>query len=94
MRGERTLGVLSALDRGGTGRTTLQELELPMVFATQAAVAIDASEAARQAFALLDRSADPDETALARLIGALEALEGDRSDAASRLVASLADLVA
>jgi len=28
------------------------------------------------------------------LIGALEALEGDRSDAASRLVASLADLLA
>jgi len=47
LRGERTLGVLSALDRGGTGRTTLQELELLMVFATQAAVAIDASEAAR-----------------------------------------------
>lgn len=94
LRDERTLGVLSVLDRGSTGRTTLQELDLLTVFAHQAAVAVDVSEAARSAAALLDRSASPDETALARLIASLDTLEGDRRDAAARLMAALTDLLA
>ena len=92
-RGERTLGVLSVLDRGATGRSTLQELELLVVFATQAAVALDVTEAARRASALLDRDAI-EETALARLLDSLDALEGERRDAATRLIAALADLLA
>ena len=51
LREERTLGVLSVLDRGSSGRSTLQELELLVHFADQAALALDAGEAARCASA-------------------------------------------
>jgi hypothetical protein len=58
------------------------------------AVALDVTEAARRASTLLDRDAATDETALPRLIGSLDALEGDRRDAAARLMTALADLLA
>ena len=41
LHGERTLGVLSVLDRGRTDRATLQELELLVTFADQAALAVN-----------------------------------------------------
>ena len=94
LRGERTLGVLSVLDRGATGRTTLQELELLSVFATQAAIAVDLSEAARRASSLLEGDSGADEMALARLVDALNGLNGPRRDAASRLITALAELLA
>ena len=94
LREERTLGVLSVLDRGATGRSTLQELELLSAFAAQAAIAVDLSEAARRASVLLEQDAGADETALARLVDALDGLEGRRRDAATRLMASLTDLLA
>ena len=54
LRDERTLGVLSVLDRGQTGRSSLQELELLVVFADQAARAVDLTEAARRSQQLLE----------------------------------------
>jgi GAF domain-containing protein len=48
IRRERTLGVVSVLDPGDTGRGSRQELGLLEQFATQAAIAIElAAEAAR-----------------------------------------------
>jgi GAF domain-containing protein len=46
LRGEDTLGVLSVLDRGTTGRRPLQELELLQRFADQAAIALEATSSA------------------------------------------------
>jgi GAF domain-containing protein len=46
LRGEDTLGVLSVLDRGATGRRPLQELELLQRFADQAAIALEATSSA------------------------------------------------
>jgi GAF domain-containing protein len=93
LRGERTLGVLSVLDRGRTERTTLQELDLLARFADQAALAVDLDEAAQRAAGLLEGEAGTDAGAMARLAGAVGALEGERREAALRLVAGLADLL-
>ena len=54
LRDERTLGVLSVLDRGQTGRSSLQELELLVVLADQAARAVELTEAARRSLHLLE----------------------------------------
>jgi GAF domain-containing protein len=87
-RGERTLGVLSVLDRGRTGRTALQELELLVAFATQAALAVDVGEVARHATALLERV--PDQLGLvAHLAERLDGLPPGRRDAGLRLLADL-----
>jgi GAF domain-containing protein len=93
LRGERTLGVLSVLDRGRTERTTLQELDLLVRFADQAALAVGLGEAAQRAAGVLEGEADNDAGAVARLAGAVGALEGERREAALRLVADLAALL-
>ena len=79
---EDTLGVLSVLDRGRTGRTSLEELSLLGAFAEQAALALALGESAERASAL---PAD----ALARvtrLAAQVDALSGPRRDAALRLL--------
>ena len=52
---EDTLGVLSVLDRGRTGRTSLEELNLLGAFAEQAALALALGESAGRAAALPGR---------------------------------------
>lgn len=84
LRGERTLGVLSVLDRGDTGRGSRQELALLGDFATQAALAIDLSDASR-----VDQADDR----VAELLRRLDRLEDERRDAAERLLAALGDLL-
>jgi GAF domain-containing protein len=91
LRGERTLGVLSVLDRGKTGRTTMQELELLAAFGQQAALALDLGEAARRAEELL--RGEGDAAAVARLAGRLEHLDGDRREAAAALLDTLERLL-
>ena len=95
LHGERTLGVLSVLDRGITARTTMQELDLLVAFAAQAALALEAGEAARRAGALLEQAADEDPglAALVRLARSLEAGSEERRDASHALLSALADVV-
>jgi GAF domain-containing protein len=92
LRGERTLGVLSVLDRGASGRSTLQELDLLVHFAGQAALALDAGESARRAAALLE-GADEDLAAVATLARRLEALSGERREAGLALLRALGVLL-
>jgi GAF domain-containing protein len=87
-RGERTLGVLSVLDRGRTGRTTLQELELLVAFAVQAALAVDVGETARNAAALID-SVPAQLGLVARLAERIDGLPPRRRDAGLRLLADI-----
>jgi GAF domain-containing protein len=87
-RGERTLGVLSVLDRGRTGRTALQELELLAAFATQAALAVDVGETARHATDLIER-VPAHLGVVARLAERLDSLAPARRDAGLRLLADL-----
>ena len=93
LHGERTLGVLSVLDRGRTERATLQELELLVTFADQAALAVNLEAAARRAAGLLEGEGGNDAGAMARLAGAVGALDGEQREAAIRLVTALADLL-
>ena len=86
---EDTLGVLSVLDRGSTGRSTLQELDLLGAFATQAAFAVDLGESAARAAALLGEAPDDDLARIARLAAGIDALDGPRRDAAWRLLEGL-----
>ena len=87
---EDTLGVLSVLDRGRTGRSSLEELRLLGVFADQAAIALDLGERAERASAL-----PADELArVTRLVARIDALGGARRDAAVRLLGALDDLLA
>lgn len=91
-RGERTLGVLSVLDRGRTGRTALQELELLVAFATQAALAVDVGESAQHAAALIEQA--PAQLGLvAHLAQRLDGLPPGRRDAGLRLLADLHTLI-
>jgi GAF domain-containing protein len=89
LRDERTLGVLSVLDRGSTGRSTLQELDLLVQFAGQAALALDMGDAARRAGALLQDEPDVELASLWALARRLETLSGDRREAGRALVAAL-----
>jgi len=86
---EDTLGVLSVLDRGRTGRSSLEELRLLGVFADQAAIALEIGERAERASAL-----PADERArVTRLAGRIDALRGPRRDAALRLLDALEELL-
>jgi GAF domain-containing protein len=89
---EDTLGVLSVLDRGGTGRSTLEELRLLSAFAGQAALAVALEESAERASGLLGK-ADDDLARVARLAASVDALSGPRREAATRLLDALADLL-
>jgi len=87
---EDTLGVLSVLDRGRTGRSSLEELRLLGAFADQAAIALAIGESAERVSGL-----PADEIArVARLAGRIGELRGPRRDAAARLLDALEDLLA
>jgi GAF domain-containing protein len=95
LRGERTLGVLSVLDRRRL-RPGLEDLQLLEAFAGQAAQALELSDAARRAEALLDPTGDrPDElAAVAPAIRRLLATEDpDRRAAGLRLLAAVDELL-
>jgi GAF domain-containing protein len=89
-----TLGVLSVLDRGRSGRTTMQELELLDAFAAQAALAVQLGEGAERAAGLLRGAAEDDVGRVARLALQVDSLSGPRREAAKRLLEALADLIA
>ncbi len=89
---ERALGVLEVLDRPQRSRFTLMEMDLLGLFANQAAIALDLLARARRARAALD---DGGELAgVARVASALDALEGERREAAARLMAALGEVLA
>ncbi len=83
---ERALGVLEVLDR--QSRFTLQEMELLGLFASQAAIAVDLLQRAREAEAAL--SGDASTAVVARLAAAVHARD---DDAAQRLLAALEDVL-
>jgi GAF domain-containing protein len=88
-----TLGVLSVLDRGRTGRTTMQELELLDAFAGQAALGLALGEGAERAAGLLAGAPGDDVSRVAALALRVDALSGPRREAAVRLLDALADLI-
>ena len=90
---EDTLGVLSVLDRGRTGRSTMQELELLDAFAAQAALGLALGEGAQRAAGLLEGSAEDDIGRVTQLATRVDALDGPRREAAVRLLDALTDLL-
>jgi GAF domain-containing protein len=84
LRGEDTLGVLSVLDRGTTGRRPLQELELLQRFADQAAIALDATSSA----------APVAPSVVAALEQRLRSVPDARRRSAEHLLAALEELLA
>jgi GAF domain-containing protein len=90
---DETLGVLSVLDRGRTGRSTMQELELLDAFGAQAALALVVGESAERAAELLAGAPEDDVGRVAALALRVDSLEGPRREAAVRLLDALADLI-
>ena len=86
---ERALGVLEVLDR--QSRFTLAEMELLGLFASQAAIALDLLQRAREAEAALAGAGDL--AVVARLAGALEELDEEARPAAMRLLAALEEIL-
>lgn len=84
--GERVLGVLSVLDRPQRVQFSLIEMDLLGAFATQAALALQVVQAARQGIG--HRPA-----ALTRIEEALETLEGPQRAAAMRLLEALEEVL-
>jgi GAF domain-containing protein len=84
---EAVLGVLQVLDRPQRSRFSLQEMELLGLFAGQAAIALSLLGSARRARRAL--AGEGDAAAVASLAAALEALDGDRRDAAGALLREL-----
>jgi GAF domain-containing protein len=84
---EAVLGVLQVLDRPQRSRFSLQEMELLGLFAGQAAIALSLLGSARRARRAL--AGEGDAAVVASLAAALEALDGDRRDAAGALLREL-----
>ena len=87
---EGALGVLSVLDRPEQTLFSLQEMELLGLFANQAAIGVDLLQKARKANQLLVEGGGELDV-VARLAATLAALEGDRREAALRLLADLSE---
>jgi GAF domain-containing protein len=81
-----TLGVLSVLDRGRTGRTSLEELDLLGAFAAQAAIALTLGERA-------ERASAPPDARVARLVARIDTLSGPRRDAGLALLEAVEALL-
>lgn len=91
LHGERSLGVLNVLDAGARTSFGLAGMDSLGHFAAHAAIVLAAVEAARRAQALLE--AGGGEQPLARIAGALDALEDDRRQAALATLDALAALL-
>jgi GAF domain-containing protein len=87
---ERSLGVLSVLDRPEQSLFSLQEMELLGLFANQASIAVDLLLRARRANEILEQG-EGDLRVVARLASTIDALEGPRREAGLRLLGELAD---
>jgi GAF domain-containing protein len=85
---EDALGVLEVLDRPQRPGFALMEMDLLSLFANQAAIALDLLRRARRANAALEATGG-EAAVVARLAEAVDALEGERREAALRLVAAL-----
>jgi GAF domain-containing protein len=85
---ERTLGVLSVLDRPKQSKFSLAEMELLGQFGSQAAVALEVLLRGRRARSALDGSAE-DLGLLARVASHLDALPEERREAGLRLLTEL-----
>jgi GAF domain-containing protein len=90
---EGSLGVLQVLDRPERARFSLREMDVLQLFADQAAVALELVQHARRARRVL-AEAEGDVAVLARLGGAVDALEGERRRAAISLLEALERLLA
>jgi GAF domain-containing protein len=84
---ERTLGVLSVLDRPADSKFTLAEMNLLGLFANQAAIGLDLLQRGRRAQAALE--GDGDLGALARIAATLEGADDDRRAAGLELLHAL-----
>jgi GAF domain-containing protein len=89
---EEVLGVLQVLDRPENSRFSLQEMELLGLFANQAAIGLALLGSARRARRALEGEGDA--AAVAQVAAALEALDGDRREAAASLLDALARVLA
>jgi GAF domain-containing protein len=85
---EDALGVLEVLDRPQRPGFALMEMDLLSLFANQAAIALDLLRHARRANAALEATGG-EAAVVARLAEAVDALEGERREAALRLVEAL-----
>ncbi len=92
LSGERALGVLEVLDRPQRSRFSLAEMELLGLFASQAALALDLLQRAREAQSVLEGQ-KAGVGRLARVAEALDALEGERREAGQRLLEALDDVL-
>ena len=93
LRGEQALGVLSVLDREEGARTTLADMDLLGLFASQAAIALDLLRGARRAKAVVEGGA-VDVAIVAELAAALEAADEEQREAGLRLLrASLVEVL-
>lgn len=88
---EDVLGVLSVLDRSDAKPFGLGEMELLELFANQAAIALGIVRSSRAAQRALSGSGDA--ALVARLAGAVEALDGNRREAGVRMLAALEELL-
>jgi len=86
---ERALGVLEVLDR--QSRFTLEEMELLGLFASQAAIALDLLQRARESEAAL--AGNGDLAVVARIATALRDLDEDARPAAMRLLTALDEVL-
>ena len=91
-REDEVLGVLYVLDRPERRRFSVAEMDLLGLFANQAAIALDLMLHARRVQTVMEAAGDELE-AVAHLAAALEDLDGERRDAAGRLMATLAELL-
>jgi GAF domain-containing protein len=91
LRGDRALGVLSVLDRPSERPFRLGELDLLVLFARQASIALDVVERARGARASLEGEGEA--ATVARLVRSLQELDESRREPAIRLLRALDELL-
>lgn len=78
VNGENTLGVLQVLDRSKGREYALGEIDLLILFASQAAIALDLLQTARRARAVADQG-EGNEAVVARLAALLERSQGEQA---------------
>ncbi len=89
---ERALGVLQVLDREEGARTTLADMDLLGLFASQAAIALDLLRGARRAKAVVE-GGSVDVAVVAELAAALESADEEQREAGLRLLRSLVEVL-
>lgn len=89
---ERTLGVLNVLDQSASAQVGLADMAVLGHFATHAATALAAVEAMRRAQDM--RAQGGEASPLARVARSLDAVEGQRREAALALLGALEKLLA